>query len=193
MHAAHVSSAIQFVGQEREASELDDIEQLVHRYRARLLRFVVFSIGDQDLAESIVQDCFLRAYNARATFRGECSVHTWLNRIALNLIRDQQRTKKFRFWSAFRKTALEITEIASALPSGAGTPEKNLLVRERAALLAEALEELSCNQRTIFLMRFQEGMAVKEISSATDISVNTVKTHLYRAIKAVRKKIGEMQ
>jgi RNA polymerase sigma-70 factor, ECF subfamily len=193
MHAAHVSSAIQFVGQEREASELDNIEQLVHRYRARLLRFVVFSIGDQDLAESIVQDCFLRAYNARAAFRGECSVHTWLNRIALNLIRDHQRTKKFRFWSAFRKTALEITEIASTLPSGSGTPENNLLVRERTALLAQALEELSFNQRTIFLMRFQEGMGIKEISSATGISVNTVKTHLYRAIRAVRQKIGELQ
>jgi RNA polymerase sigma-70 factor (ECF subfamily) len=193
MHAAHVSSAIQFVGQEREASELDNIEQLVHRYRARLLRFVVFSIGDQDLAESIVQDCFLRAYNARAAFRGECSIHTWLNRIALNLIRDHQRTKKFRFWSAFRKTALEITEIASTLPSGSGTPENNLLVRERTALLAQALEELSFNQRTIFLMRFQEGMGIKEISSATGISVNTVKTHLYRAIRAVRQKIGELQ
>jgi RNA polymerase sigma-70 factor, ECF subfamily len=191
MHAAHVSSAINFVGQEREASELDDIELLVQRYRARLLRFVAYSTGDQDLAESIVQDCFMKAYNARATFRGECSVHTWLNRIALNLIRDNQRTKKFRFWSGFRKTALDITEIAATLPSAAATPENNLLMRERVAQVAEALEELSFNQRTVFLMRFQEGMGIKEISLATDISVNTVKTHLYRAIKAVREKIGE--
>jgi RNA polymerase sigma-70 factor (ECF subfamily) len=191
MQAASVSSAIHFVGQEREASELDDIEQLVHRYRARLLRFVVFSIGDQDLAESIVQDSFMRAYNARATFRRECSVHTWLNRIALNLIRDSQRTKKFRFWSGVRKTAMEITEVASTLPSGAGTPEKNLLMRERIAQVAEAMQELSFNQRTVFLMRFQEGMGIKEISLATDISANTVKTHLYRAIKVVRDKIGD--
>jgi RNA polymerase sigma-70 factor, ECF subfamily len=193
MDAAHVSSAIRFVGQEREASELDDIEQLVHRYRARLLRFVAFSIGEQDLAESIVQDCFMKAYNARATFRGECTVHTWLHRIALNLIRDNQRTKKFRFWSSFRKTALDITEIGSTLPSAAGTPEKNLLMRERVAQVAEALKELSFNQRTVFLMRFQEGMGIKEISLATDISANTVKTHLHRAIKTVREKIGDLK
>jgi RNA polymerase sigma-70 factor (ECF subfamily) len=193
MHATHVSGAIQFAAPERVASELDDIDQLVHRYRARLLRFVVFSIGDQDLAESIVQDCFMKAYNARASFRGECSVNTWLNRIALNLIRDYQRTKKFRFWTGFRKTALEITEIASTLPSGAGTPERNLLMREQVAQVAEALEGLSFNQRTVFLMRFQEGMGIKEISLATDISVNTVKTHLYRAIKAVREKIGDLK
>jgi RNA polymerase sigma-70 factor, ECF subfamily len=191
MHAAHASSIIRFAGKERAASELDDIDQLVQRYRARLLRFVAFSIGDPDLAQSIVQDCFLKAYNARDSFRGECNVQTWLNRIAVNMILDHQRTRKFRFWRSFRKTALDITEIASTLPSAAQTPEKNLLVRERVAQVARVLEALSSNQRTIFLMHFQEEMGIQEISLATDMSLNTVKTHLYRAIKAVREKIGE--
>jgi RNA polymerase sigma-70 factor (ECF subfamily) len=193
MHAAHASTVLRFAGKERAATELDDIDQLVHRYAARLLRFVAFSIGDQDLAQSIVQDCFMKAYNARENFRGDCSVQTWLNRIALNMILDHQRTQKFRFWRSFRKTAVDITEIASILPSEASTPEKDLLRQERAAQVAKALESLSFNQRTIFLMHFQEGMNVPEISSAIDMSVNTVKTHLHRAIKAVRQKIGEMK
>ena len=193
MHAAHASTVFRFAGKERAATELDDIDQLVHRYGARLLRFVAFSIGDQDLAQSIVQDCFMKAYNARENFRGECSVQTWLNRIALNMILDHQRTQKFRFWRSFRKTAVEITEIASTLPSGASTPERDLLKQERVAQVAKALESLSFNQRTIFLMHFQEGMNVPEISSAIDMSVNTVKTHLHRAVKAVREKIGEIK
>jgi RNA polymerase sigma-70 factor (ECF subfamily) len=193
MHAAHASTVLRFAGKERAATELDDIDQLVHRYGARLLRFVAFSIGDQDLAQSIVQDCFMKAYNARDNFRGDCSVQTWLNRIALNMILDHQRTQKFRFWRAFRKTAVDITEIASTLPSRASTPEKDLLRQERAAQVAKALESLSFNQRTIFLMHFQEGMNIPEISSAIDMSVNTVKTHLHRAVKAVREKIGEMK
>jgi RNA polymerase sigma-70 factor (ECF subfamily) len=193
MHAAHASTVLRFAGKERAATELDDIDQLVHRYGARLLRFVAFSIGDQDLAQSIVQDCFMKAYNARENFRGDCSVQTWLNRIALNMILDHQRTQKFRFWRSFRKTAVDITEIASILPSEARTPEKDLLRQERAALVAKALESLSFNQRTIFLMHFQEGMTMPEISSAIDMSVNTVKTHLHRAVKAVRQKIGEMK
>jgi RNA polymerase sigma-70 factor, ECF subfamily len=193
MHAAHASTALRFAGKERAATELDDIDQLVHRYGARLLRFVAFSIGDQDLAQSIVQDCFMKAYNARESFRGECSIQTWLNRIALNMILDHQRTQKFRFWRSFRKTAVEITEIASTLPSGASTPERDLLRQERVAQVAKALESLSFNQRTIFLMHFQEGMNVPEISSAIDMSVNTVKTHLHRAVKAVREKIGEIK
>jgi RNA polymerase sigma-70 factor (ECF subfamily) len=193
MHAAHASTVLRFAGKERAATELDDIDQLVHRYGARLLRFVAFSIGDQDLAQSIVQDCFMKAYNARDNFRGDCSVQTWLNRIALNMILDHQRTQKFRFWRLFRKTALDISEIASTLPSRASTPEKDLLRQERAAQVAKALESLSFNQRTIFLMHFQEGMNIPEISSAIDMSVNTVKTHLHRAVKAVREKIGEMK
>ena len=193
MHAAHASTVPRFAGKERAATELDDIDQLVHRYGARLLRFVAFSIGDQDLAQSIVQDCFMKAYNARDNFRGDCSVQTWLNRIALNMILDHQRTQKFRFWRSFRKTAVDITEIASTLPSQASTPEKDLLRQERAAQVAKALESLSFNQRTIFLMHFQEGMNIPEISSAIDMSVNTVKTHLHRAVKAVREKIGEMK
>jgi RNA polymerase sigma-70 factor, ECF subfamily len=193
MHAAHASTVLRFAGKERAATELDDIDQLVHRYGARLLRFVAFSIGDQDLAQSIVQDCFMKAYNARESFRGDCTVQTWLNRIALNMILDHQRTQKFRFWRSFRKTAVDITEIASTLPSRASTPEKDLLRQERAAQVAKALESLSFNQRTIFLMHFQEGMNIPEISSAIDMSVNTVKTHLHRAVKAVREKIGEMK
>jgi RNA polymerase sigma-70 factor, ECF subfamily len=193
MHAAHASTVLRFAGEERAATELDDIDQLVHRYSGRLLRFVAFSVGDQDLAQSIVQDCFMKAYNARDKFRGECSVPTWLNRIAFNLILDHQRTRKFRFWRSFRKTAVDITEVASTLPSQASTPEKDLLRHERAAQVAKALESLSFNQRTIFLMHFQEGMNIPEISSAIDMSANTVKTHLHRAIKAVREKIGEMK
>jgi len=78
----------------RTGTELDDIETLVRTYRPRVLRFVAFSIGDPDLAESITQDCFLKAYNGRANFRGDCSVNTWLTSIALNLVRDQQRLQK---------------------------------------------------------------------------------------------------
>jgi RNA polymerase sigma-70 factor, ECF subfamily len=193
MHAAQASSLLRFPTRERALAELDDIERLVQQHRARLLRFVAFSIGDLDIAQSIVQDCFLKAYNARETFRGECSVQTWLNRIAMNLILDHQRTRKFRFWRTVRKTALDITEIAPTLSSGAHSPEKNLLTQERVALVLKALEGVSVNQRAIFLMHFQEEMGLREISLATGISVNTVKTHLHRAMKAVREKIGELR
>jgi RNA polymerase sigma-70 factor (ECF subfamily) len=180
-------------GAERSGSELDDIDALVRTYRPRLLRFVAFSIGDQDLAESITQDCFLKAYNGRANFRGDCSVNTWLTSIALNLIRDQQRLQKFRFWRQARATAIDITDAASFLPSNESSPESRILVREKAEQVQDALVSLSAKQRTVFIMRFVEDMELSEIAAATHMPLNTVKTHLHRALKSVRAQVGNKQ
>jgi RNA polymerase sigma-70 factor (ECF subfamily) len=181
---SHVQTA------ERVGSELDDIETLVRTYRPRLLRFVAFSIGDPDLAESITQDCFLKAYNGRASFRGDCSVNTWLTSIAVNLVRDQQRLQKFRFWRQARATAIDITDAASFLPSNESSPESKVLVREKAEQVKAALEKLSPKQRMIFLMRFSEDMELSEIAAASNMPINTVKTHLHRALKSVREQVG---
>jgi RNA polymerase sigma-70 factor (ECF subfamily) len=174
---------------ERTGSELDDIDALVRTYRPRLLRFVAFSIGDADLAESITQDCFLKAYNGRANFRGDCSVNTWLTSIAVNLIRDQQRLQKFRFWRQARATAIDVTDAASFLPSHESSPESRVLVAEKATQVQAALENLSPNQRTVFLMRFIEERDLSEIATKMGMPINTVKTHLHRALKSVRSQV----
>lgn len=175
---------------EAAPSELDDIEALDRVYRPRLLRFVAFSTGDRDLAETIAQDCLLKAYLHREKFRGDCNVGTWLTRIAINMIRDQQRSRKVQFWRRAHKTAPDLSEISNILPSSCSSPESQLLARERAKQVAVALETLSVNQRTIFLMRFIEEMDLHEIATATGMHMNTVKTHLHRAVKSVRQKLG---
>ncbi|MDE1162822.1 MAG: RNA polymerase sigma factor [Acidobacteriaceae bacterium] len=174
-------------------SELDDIETLIRTYRPRVLRFVTFSIGDADLAESITQDTFLKAYNGRERFRGDCSVNTWLTSIALNLVRDHQRLQKFRFWRQARNSAIDVTEAANFLPSGESSPESRMLAKEQAGHVQAALEGLSPNQRKIFLMRFAQEMDLAEIAAALSMPVNTVKTHLHRALKSVRAQVGASQ
>jgi RNA polymerase sigma-70 factor, ECF subfamily len=171
-------------------TELNDIEALDRIYRSRLLRFVAYSTGDPDLAETIVQDCLLKAYNGRDSFRGDCAVYTWLAHIALNLVRDHQRTRKFQFWRKVHSTAPDISEMSSLLPSHESSPESQMLARERAQQVSVALETLSVKQRTIFLMRFIEEMDLQEICQATGMQISTVKTHLHRAVKAVRFKLG---
>ena len=175
---------------ERNSTELDDIDALVRTYRPRLLRFVTFSIGDPDLAESITQDCFLKAYNGRGNFRGDCSVNTWLTSIALNLIRDQQRLQKFRFWRQARATAIDVSDAANFLASHESSAEARILAIERTEQVQAALEHLSVNQRAIFLMRFAEDMDLADIAAAISMPINTVKTHLHRALKAVRAQVG---
>ena len=175
---------------ERTGSELDDIDALVRTYRPRLLRFVTFAIGDADLAESITQDCFLKAYNGRASFRGDCAVNTWLTSIAMNLIRDQQRLQKFRFWRQARATAIDVNEAANFLPSKECSAESRVLIKEQTKQVQAALANLSVNQRSIFLMRFGQDMELAEIAAAIHMPLNTVKTHLHRALKSVRAQVG---
>ena len=190
MQMAIATDILRLDTRERALNELDDVESLVRTHRARLLRFVTFSLGDEDLAASIVQDCFVKAWSNRHNFRGDCSVQTWLHSIALNLVRDYQRTQKFRFWKQARKTATDVTEVAGTLPSKASSPEAQLLARERARQVAEVLQTLSLNQRTAFVLRFHEEMDLNEIAIAMRMPVNTVKTHLHRALRTVRSRIG---
>jgi RNA polymerase sigma-70 factor (ECF subfamily) len=180
--------------QEQASTELDDIDSLVRLYQARVLRYVMYSLNDQDLAESITQDCFLKAYNGRANFRGECAVSTWLISIASNIVRDHVRTQKFRFWRNVRQSATDVTEMANILPSGGTSPEAAMLAHEQTKHVQKALETLSVNQRSVFLMRFTEEMELQEIADAMNMKVNTVKTHLHRAVIAVREEVrGQFQ
>ena len=97
----------------RTISELDDINELVRLHQARIRRFAAYSTGDPDLAESITQDTLLRAYRGRESFRGDCSVSTWLTGIAINVIRDHLRSNRFKFWKQVQSKAVDVHEMAS--------------------------------------------------------------------------------
>jgi RNA polymerase sigma-70 factor (ECF subfamily) len=177
----------------KPCSELDDIDALVATYQARILRFVTFSTGDPDLAETVTQDTLLRAYRGRESFRGDCSVGTWLTGIALNVIRDHARSAKFKFWKQVRATAIDVQEMASFIPANACSPERHMLAKEKVKQLTIVLKDLSPNQRTVFLMKFFEELSVAEISDVLRMPVNTVRTHLHRALHTVRARLGEDQ
>lgn len=180
---------ISFCGESR-ISELDDIDALVRLYKPKVFRFVAFSLSDRDAAESITQDCFLKAHLTRTRFRGDCSISTWLMRIAFNLVRDHTKSHKFRFWKTAAATAVDASDVSQYLASGASSPETHLIAKERVEMVYEALRELSDKQRSVFLMRFVEDMDLPEIAAATGMPVTTVKTHLYRAVGAVRARLG---
>jgi RNA polymerase sigma-70 factor (ECF subfamily) len=174
----------------RVISELDDIDELVRLHQARIRRFVTYSTGDPDLAETITQDTMLRAFKGRESFRGDCSLSTWLTGIAINVTRDHLRSGRYKFWKHLKTSSVDVHEMASYLPSDAVSPERRVLAKERVKELYAVLEDLSYNQRTVFLMRFSEEISVDEISEILGMAVNTVRTHLHRALKAVRTRMG---
>lgn len=175
------------VSMENPAAELEDFERLVEQYRTRVLRFVFASVRDMDLAETLTQDCFWNAYKNRAAFRGDCSVSTWLIKIVINLIRDHTRTRRFQFWKKAER--LHIEEIQN-WPVRGISPEEKAAVNEQVRAVWEATKTLSERQRTVFLLRFVEELEISEIAQSMGLTENAVNVHLFRAVHAIRKRLG---
>ena len=169
--------------------ELEDFEAVVRLYWPKVFRFALASLRDHDAAQTLAQDCFFKAYKARAGFRGDASVSTWLMQIAVNLVRDHVRDRRLQFWKRAGRTAVDLDTASRWIPDAGASPEMAARTREQVRAVWEATGALSERQRTVFLLRFVEDMDLLEIAAATGIKEGTVKIHLFRALQAVRERV----
>lgn len=170
------------------ATRFDDIDSVVAVYEQRIFRFLLLSTRDADAAQSLTQDTFMRAWSARATFRNECSIATWLMRIAVNLLRDHTRTNRFRFWKQAATQTVDISDSSVYIPHPNSSVESRLIASEQMALVWDTVSHLSSRQRQIFILRFVEELEMQEIVTVTGLPLSTVKSHLYRALATIRKR-----
>ena len=168
----------------------EEFSAVVTKHRPQIFRFLLASTRDVDLAETLTQDCFLKAHRHWGSFRGESSALTWLMRIAINLQKDHWRNRRLQFWRKTQTNAVELDDASDWLPSGERSVEQHLLARERVAQVGKAVEGLSERQRTVFLLRYVEELELSEIARATGLNEGTVKAHLSRALARVRAELG---
>jgi RNA polymerase sigma-70 factor (ECF subfamily) len=168
----------------------EEFSAVVTRHRPQIFRFLLASTRDPDLAETLTQDCFLKAHRNWAGFRGESSPMTWLMRIAINLQKDHWRNRRMQFWRQTQTNAVDMDEASDWLPSGESSIEQQLLAKERVGQVWKAVEGLSERQRTVFLLRYVEEQELSEIARATGLHEGTVKAHLSRALARVRRELG---
>jgi RNA polymerase sigma-70 factor (ECF subfamily) len=184
------SSGFVALHMENPALEFENFDRLVEQYRPRVLRFLFASLRDMDLAESLAQDCFWNAYKSRSTFRGDCSVNTWLMRIAVNLVRNHMQSRRFQFWKKIQNTDNgEMRE----WPDRSVSPEESASIRQQVQAVWDATGSLSNRQRTVFLLRYLEDLDIAEIAKTTGLTENSVKVHLFRAVRSIRKRLGASQ
>ena len=167
-----------------------DFSSVAASYRPQIYRFLLASTRDVDLAETLTQDCLLKAHRNWASFRGESSAMTWLMRIAINLQKDHWRNRRMQFWRRTQSNAVDLDQASEWLPSGESSAEQRVLAKERVGQVWQAVERLSERQRTVFLLRFVEEQELSEIAGATGLTEGTVKAHLSRALARVRKELG---
>jgi RNA polymerase sigma-70 factor (ECF subfamily) len=173
-----------------DESAAQEFSSIVATHRPQIFRFLLASTRDPDLAETLTQDCFLKAYRNWSSFRGESSAMTWLMRIAINLQKDHWRNRRMQFWRQTRTNSVDLDEASEWLPSHESSAEARLLAREQVGRVWTAVKGLSERQRTVFLLRHVEEMELSEIARTTGLSEGTVKAHLSRALARVRTELG---
>lgn len=177
-----------------------EFELLVGLHQRSIYRLLLGLTRDPDAAETLTQECFLKAFQSRSGFRGEASVKTWLTRIAINLAYDHRRSRRVQFWKKLFQRNAEppsqdgapadsLEPLLDAMPDQRSSAERQLLAKEHLGAVWEAVGRLSNQQRSVFLLRFVEEMSLDEIAEAIGVSVPSVKTHLRRATLAVRQAV----
>ena len=168
------------------AGETDAFRVLVERHSRSVFRLAFRMTGNEQDAEDLVQETFLRAYRQIGKFDGRATFGTWLYRIAANCSLDLIRARKRREVQP-APVDDESHEIAVAVAAGEPTPDRVAFSGELRQLLVPAMASLSPMERTAFVLRHYEGMGIEEIGSALGVRSGAAKHCVFRAVQKLRR------
>ncbi len=173
-------------------ASVETFDRIVDDYQRRLYGFALRMTGNREDAEEIVQDAFVRAYRAlgKMSFeqRRELRLQPWLYTITLNVTRNRLRSKRPP------SVALDALADPDALLRGSvdGPARPDDIVEQNAevALVEAALLQLPMHLRAAATLRFIEGRSHPEIAEILNQPIGTVKSHVHRAVRILRKILG---
>ena len=160
-----------------QESSRPKLDRLMEQYGSSLLRMCALYLKDADLAQDAVQETFIRAYRHIEDYRGESSEKTWLTAIAINVSRDMLRTAWFRHQS--RSTDIDTLP---EQPADFEFPDNTVLTE---------VMRLPVKYREIVLLRYYEGLKLKEIASALGLSDGRVRSRLNKANGILQDRLKE--
>ncbi|MGE3062580.1 MAG: RNA polymerase sigma factor [bacterium] len=177
MHLNSKEFIEKFRNRDKEAFSL-----LVEEYSERLYNLIYKMVLNRDDAKDILQNTFLKAYNAAPSFKGESALYTYIAAIALNEARERfRREKRFLFFD------LDIIDSEKNIPDISEEKEKET-VRERVNAVLSKLPETF---REVLVLKDVDGLSLKEISEITKITEGGVKARLHRARMLFKRMLGD--
>ncbi len=156
---------------------------LVERHSRSIFRVAYRMTGNEHDADDVVQETFLRAYRQIERFEERANFGTWLHRIAINCSLDLLRARGRHDKQYGGDPSSDEMHIRTDDPQ----PDRLLLSSELEQHVTAALERLSGNERTAFILRHFEGMPVEEIGRTLGIQVNAAKHTIFRAVRKLRE------
>ncbi|HKE23094.1 MAG TPA: sigma-70 family RNA polymerase sigma factor [Bryobacteraceae bacterium] len=175
-----------FVAKAR-SGDRDAFRALVERHSRALFRLAFRMTGNQQDAEDVVQESFLRAYRQLARFDERASFGTWLYRIVTNCSLDVVRARKRRSEHLAPIADDPAEDPIQDLPAYDPTPERTALSSEVRERVAEAMKELSETERVAFVLRHYEGMRIEEVSRILECQPGAAKHSVFRAVQKLRR------
>ena len=169
-----------------KAKAREQFGEIVERHQRRASRVAYHYLRDAAEVDDAVQDAFVKAFVHLPSFREELPFEVWFTRIVINgcLDRLKARARRGRWMVGAGDQELELDEhYARPEPS----PEDQLLARERRARLVAAIERLPARQRTVVTLSHFDGRSARDVSAITGLNESTVRVHLFRAIRTLRK------
>jgi RNA polymerase sigma-70 factor (ECF subfamily) len=162
-------------------SKEDALELMMGHYGDSILRLVYLLVKDRGMAEDITQEVFLKAYRGWDSFRKECHVKTWLYRIAVN-----EAKRYLRSWSFRRIFSTLQKEKPHDVPGGQSV-EDTIVGQMNTTEIVEKMMDMSPQYKQVLILHYYEDLSSKEMAQVLGISVEAVRTKLYRARERFKK------
>ena len=163
---------------------------LVNRYSGKIFRLAQHITQNQEDAEDVLQEAFLKAYTHLSSFAGNSKFYTWIVRIAVNeSLMKLRKRKSDKLVSLDEPVDTGEEEVVREVAVWEQTPETKFTQTELRGILDGAVEELDPIYRAVFLLRDVEELSTEETAEALDLTVPAVKSRLLRARLQLREKL----
>lgn len=169
-----------------QAGDTRGFDELVRRYQDKVYRLCFKILRHEDDAAEALQDAFLSAFRGLKNFKAESTFSTWLYRIATNASLMKYRKRRDGHVSLEQSQSSNENSETMQLPDWSQQPVKDLLDSETREIMAEGIQRLPEELRTVFVLRDVQDMSNAEVAEVLGLSIAAVKSRLHRARRSLR-------